>query len=122
MQKQRMQNLVEQAARDKTDQRNKELLKRMHEKALRINAITSEKNRKEEIEKVQRMASEQLLQSSLKEAEEYNRSLEEKKKEKFHKLAQMNENNVKQERQQRQEQQRLMAEIDKNARDESIKI
>ena len=38
-----MQNLVEQVSRDKTDLKNKAILKKMQEKAARINAYTQEK-------------------------------------------------------------------------------
>ena len=46
---------MDQVARDKTDLKNKELLKRMQEKAARINAVTNEKKRKEELDKFEKM-------------------------------------------------------------------
>ena len=39
-----MQNLMAQVNKDKTDMKNKELLKRMQEKAQRINSVQNEKN------------------------------------------------------------------------------
>ena len=47
LQRQKMENLVEQIARDKTDLRNKEYLRRMQEKAARINAVHHEKNQRD---------------------------------------------------------------------------
>ena len=41
-----MQNLIDQVNRDKTDKKNKETLKRMQEKATRMNAVNTEKKRK----------------------------------------------------------------------------
>eukprot|EP00353_Schmidingerella_taraikaensis_P017141 CAMPEP_0185605506 /NCGR_PEP_ID=MMETSP0436-20130131/4089_1 /TAXON_ID=626734 ORGANISM="Favella taraikaensis, Strain Fe Narragansett Bay" /NCGR_SAMPLE_ID=MMETSP0436 /ASSEMBLY_ACC=CAM_ASM_000390 /LENGTH=68 /DNA_ID=CAMNT_0028236727 /DNA_START=321 /DNA_END=527 /DNA_ORIENTATION=+ len=66
-----MQNLVAQASRDKTDMKNKELLKRMQEKAKRIDDFTNEKNRKEELKNVEKMEREQLLKSALEKDNDY---------------------------------------------------
>ena len=44
-----------QVNKDKTDLKNKELLKRMQEKARKMNAYMNEKNQREEQKKIQKM-------------------------------------------------------------------
>ena len=57
-----MQNLIDQVAKDKTDLKNRETLKRMQEKAARINAVNNEKKRKEEEVRLERIDRAQVLQ------------------------------------------------------------
>ena len=57
LQHKRIQNLIDEVARDKVDLKNKESLKRMQEKAQRLNALQREKDRKNqctEFERVER--------------------------------------------------------------------
>ena len=56
-----MQNLIDQVGRDKIDNKNKESLKRMQQKAVRMNAVSNEKKVKDETINCERMEREQLL-------------------------------------------------------------
>ena len=55
LQHQRIQNLIDEVARDKVDLKNKETLKRMQEKAQRINALHREKDKKIEFNKFEKI-------------------------------------------------------------------
>ena len=55
LQHQRIQNLIDEVARDKVDLKNKETLKRMQEKAQRINALHREKDKKTEFNKFEKI-------------------------------------------------------------------
>ena len=98
LQHQKMQNLIAQASRDKTDMKNKELLKRMQEKAKRINDFTNEKNRKEEQKSVEKMEREQLLKSALKNDNDYIEAEEARKRDFAIKLSQMHTENLQKEK------------------------
>ena len=50
-----MQKLVDQVQRDKNDTKNREKLKILQEKSQRINAVTNERKRKEETDKLERL-------------------------------------------------------------------
>jgi len=50
-----MQNLIDQVGRDKIDNKNKESLKRMQQKAVRMNAVSNEKKVKDETINCERM-------------------------------------------------------------------
>ena len=65
MQRQRMQNLIDQVARDKTDSKNKETLKRMQQKTAMLNAVQTEQKRKDELNRVEKIEREQLLRSAM---------------------------------------------------------
>ena len=60
-----MTNLIDQVAKDKTDNKNKETLFRMKEKVSRINAVSTEKRYKDEQIKCERIERAQLLNSQL---------------------------------------------------------
>ena len=53
--------MIDQVAKDKTDLKNRETLKRMQEKASRINAVNNEKKKKEEQKRIEMIDREQLL-------------------------------------------------------------
>jgi len=57
-----MQKLTDQVARDKTDFKNKESLKRMQEKTQKVHAVNNEKKKREGQVKLERLEREQLLQ------------------------------------------------------------
>jgi len=67
----RMQNLINQVAKDKTDNKNKETLKRMQEKASRLNAVSHEKKLKEERGQLERMERQELLNSQMENDAQY---------------------------------------------------
>lgn len=50
-----MQNLIDQVAKDKTDNKNKETLKRIQDKAAMMNAVSNEKRYKDEIAIIDKM-------------------------------------------------------------------
>lgn len=81
-------------ARDKTDVKNKEILSRIQEKAARINAVTAEKMRKDEQSRLEKMEREKLLESALKNDQDYLKAQESGKKDKALKLHQMHEKNL----------------------------
>ena len=58
-----MQNLINQVAKDKTDNKNKETLRRLQEKASRLNAVSNEKRFRDERVFMDKMEREQLLNS-----------------------------------------------------------
>ena len=117
-----MQNLIAQASRDKTDMKNKELLKRMQEKAKRINDFTNEKNRKEEQRSVEKMEREQLLKSALKNDNDYIEAEEARKRDFAIKLTQMHAENLQKEKMQRDHDRMMEEKLDRDARDNSIRM
>ena len=74
LQHQRIQNLIDEVARDKVDMKNKETLKRMQEKAQRINALQKEKEKKNEFDKFEKIEREQLLRSQMESDESYQKA------------------------------------------------
>ena len=66
-----MQNLIDQVGRDKIDNKNKESLKRMQQKAVRMNAVSNEKKVKDETINCERMEREQLLDTQMRDDETY---------------------------------------------------
>ena len=101
--------------RDKTDTKNKETLKRMQEKAARINAFTNEKRRKDDIVKMERIEREQLLSSQMKNDDDYMKKQEAKKEDKARNLKSMHENNLRTEKQRLQEQRHVQDVIDRDS-------
>lgn len=61
-----MQNLIKQVAKDKTDSKNKDTLRRMKEKVSRLNAINTEKRLKDECISMEKKEREELLNSQIK--------------------------------------------------------
>ena len=55
MQHHRMQNLIKQVAKDKTDSKNKDTLRRMKERVSRLNAVNNEKRMKDENIQMERL-------------------------------------------------------------------
>ena len=66
-----MQNLIKQVAKDKTDNQNKDTLRRMKEKASRINAINHEKRLKDENINMEKFERETLLNSQIRNDQVY---------------------------------------------------
>ena len=102
--------------------KNKELLKRMQEKAKRINDFTNEKNRKEEQRSVEKMEREQLLKSALKNDNDYIEAEEARKRDFAIKLTQMHAENLQKEKMQRDHDRMMEEKLDRDARDNSIRM
>lgn len=122
IQHRRMMKLVDQVSRDKTDLKNRETLKKMQEKAAKINAVNNEKRRKEELDRLERFDREQILQRQVEADRKHHEDLEARRHEQASALRLMHMENRELEKQRIETQKRQDEEMNKKFLSEGIKM